>query len=196
MNLLLTDELLDRMVRAVEAVKNRLKRAAAALEAGGVPSAVVGGHAVAVWVESMGEGGVRNTPDVDILIRRADFPAARAAFVAAGFVYAPGQPHETFLDGPTARPRDAVHLLFAGERVRPTDVTSAPDVADSTVAPNGQRVIALLPLVSMKLTAYRLKDKVHLRDMIDVGLIDATWPAKFPPPLGERLQAVLDDPDG
>ena len=48
----------------------------------------------------------------------------------------------------------------------------------------------------MKLTSYRLKDRVHLQDMISVGLIDETWPAKFPPALGERLQAVLDDPDG
>ena len=29
-----------------------------------------------------------------------------------------------------------------------------------------------------------------------VGLIDATWPARFPPPLGDRLQELLDDPNG
>jgi hypothetical protein len=48
----------------------------------------------------------------------------------------------------------------------------------------------------MKLTSYRDKDRMHLRDLIDVGLLDATWPAKFPPELGARLQAILDDPDG
>ncbi|MEM8945803.1 MAG: hypothetical protein AAGD11_11525 [Planctomycetota bacterium] len=48
----------------------------------------------------------------------------------------------------------------------------------------------------MKLVAHRLKDRVHLRDMIDVGLIDETWPAKYPGELGQRLQVLLDDPDG
>ena len=32
--------------------------------------------------------------------------------------------------------------------------------------------------------------------MIGVGLIDATWLARLPPTLGERLQTLLDDPDG
>jgi hypothetical protein len=32
--------------------------------------------------------------------------------------------------------------------------------------------------------------------MIEIGLIDATWPGRFEPPLGERLHALLDDPEG
>jgi hypothetical protein len=32
--------------------------------------------------------------------------------------------------------------------------------------------------------------------MIGVGLIDATWPGRFPPRLRERLQQLLDDPNG
>jgi len=32
--------------------------------------------------------------------------------------------------------------------------------------------------------------------MIQIGLIDASWPARFPPSLGERLQSLLDDPEG
>jgi hypothetical protein len=48
----------------------------------------------------------------------------------------------------------------------------------------------------MKLTANRDKDRTHLRDFIGVGLIDATWPAKFPPELAARLQHILDTPDG
>ncbi len=48
----------------------------------------------------------------------------------------------------------------------------------------------------MKLTSWRDKDRTHLRDMIHVGLIDATWPARLPPPLGERLQSLLDNPNG
>ncbi len=48
----------------------------------------------------------------------------------------------------------------------------------------------------MKLTSFRRKDQVHLLDMIGVGLIDAAWPARFSAPLAERLQELLDNPEG
>ncbi len=48
----------------------------------------------------------------------------------------------------------------------------------------------------MELTSYRLKDRVLILDLIGVGLIDATWPARLPAPLGDRLQQLLDDPNG
>ena len=70
---------LDRMVRAVEKVRERLLRATAALETANVPYAVIGGNAVAAWVARVDEAAVRNTADVDILLRRDDLPVARAA---------------------------------------------------------------------------------------------------------------------
>jgi hypothetical protein len=51
-------------------------------------------------------------------------------------------------------------------------------------------------LVEMKLNSYRDKDKTHLRDMIQIGLIDTNWTSRFPAQLAQRLQAILDDPDG
>src|SRR5687767_15733469 len=78
--------LLDRMVTAVERVRDRLRRAASALEAAGVPYAVVGGNAVAAWVATVDPAAVRNTQDVDILLRRGDLDAAARALAAAGFV--------------------------------------------------------------------------------------------------------------
>jgi hypothetical protein len=44
----------ERMIRAVEKVRERLRRAVAALEAAGVPYAVAGGNAVAAWVSRAG----------------------------------------------------------------------------------------------------------------------------------------------
>ena len=196
MDLVLNDALLDRMVRAVEAVKNRLKRAASALDAAGVLYAVVGGNAVAAWVAQADEAAVRNTRAVDILIRRADLAAAKSALTAAGFIYRHAASIDMFLDGKGAKARDAVHILYATEKVRPDALAASPDVTDSTHAPDGHRIVTLEALVTMKLTSYRDKDRTHLRDIISVGLIDETWPAKFPPALGDRLQAVLDDPDG
>jgi hypothetical protein len=32
--------------------------------------------------------------------------------------------------------------------------------------------------------------------MIGVGIIDASWPSRFPPELAGRLQAILDTPEG
>jgi hypothetical protein len=181
---------------AAEDVKNRMQRAAAALDAAGVPYAVIGGNAVAEWVGSVDREAVRLTRDVDILLRRDDLSAATAAMAPAGFVYADVAGISMFLDGPTGTPRNAVHVIFSNEKVRPEYATSAPDVAAGEPAPAGFRVIGLEALVTMKLTSYRDKDRTHLRDMIDVGLIDATWTARLPPPLGDRLQALLDDPDG
>src|SRR3954462_13145974 len=121
--------LLDRMVTAVERVRDRLKRATAALEAAGVPYAVVGGNAVAAWVSTIDPGAARNTQDVDILLRREDLDAAERAMTAAGFIRANVSGVDMFLDGPNTGPRDAVHVLIAGEKVRPTSLALAPDVA-------------------------------------------------------------------
>ena len=191
----LRDVSLERMVRAVEKVRDRLRRAVAALEAAGVPYAVIGGNAVAAWVSRVDEAAARNTQDVDLLVRRSDFEAARSALTAAGFVHQEVLGVELFLDGPQAGPRDALHVLFAGEKVKPEYLAAAPDVGESDTA-GDFRVLALESLVRMKLTSFRDKDRTHLRDLIGVGLIDASWVGRFPPELGARLQELIDNPEG
>lgn len=186
---------LERMIRAVEKVRTRLLRAVKALEDASLPYAVIGGNAVAAWVSRIDEAAVRNTQDVDILIRRADFEKVKAAFEQAGFTYGQTLDVHFFLDEPNGKIRDAVHLLMASEKVKAEYASACPDVSDSERGTDFQ-VISLPALVEMKLNSYRDKDRTHLRDMIEVGLIDATWPAKFPPTLAARFQALLDDPDG
>ena len=58
------------------------------------------------------------------------------------------------------------------------------------------RVLSLESLVRMKLTSFRDKDRVHLRDLMDVGLVDAGWLERIPAALRARLQALLDNPEG
>jgi hypothetical protein len=185
----------ERALLAAEKVKERLRRATAALEQAGVAYAVVGGNAVAEWVGRVDEDAVRNTRDVDILIRRSDLEAVKAALAPAGFVYCQSFGVDMFLDGPDGRPTQAVHLLFAGEPVRTGDQAITPEVTDSELAA-GFRVVSLQALVQMKLTSFRLKDRVHLQDLIGVGQIDGTWPARFPPVLAARLKEILDNPNG
>jgi hypothetical protein len=180
---------------AAEKVKDRLRRATAALSRAAVPYAVIGGNAVAEWVGQVDGGAVRTTRDVDILISRADLEAAKVAMRAAGFEYHHSFSVDMFIDGPNGRASDAVHLIFAGERVRANDVAATPEVDQSEPGREFQ-VIALDALVRMKLTSYRRKDQVHLEDMIGVGLVDATWPARLPPELAARLQQILDTPEG
>jgi hypothetical protein len=185
----------DRVVSAVEKVRLRLLRATAALEAASIPYAVAGGNAVAVWVSRVDEAAVRNTQDVDVLLRREDLSRAVEAFERAGFIYRRAAGLDLFLDGPTAKARDAVHLVFANEKVRPGEPLNNPDVTESEQS-DRFRVLSLEALVRIKLTAFRDKDRVHLRDLIGVGLVDPTWPARFPPEIASRLQSILDDPEG
>jgi hypothetical protein len=77
-------------------------------------------------------------------------------------------------------------------------VTPCPDLGETEGAVGGLsfRVVTLEALVRMKLNSNRRKDQVYLEDMINAGLVDATWPARFPPELAARLQHVLDTPGG
>jgi hypothetical protein len=188
------DALWERIESAVEKVKVRLRRVSQALDAADVPYAVVGGTAVQIWVAQADESVARATQDVDIVLRRADLDAAIRALEAAGFVFREGAGIAMFLDGPNAKARDAVHVVFAGEKVRPDYVESVPDIANYRWIQN-VRLMPLEPLVRMKLTSFRDKDRVHLRDLLSVGLIDDSWLANLPRPLATRLKELIDNPE-
>jgi len=189
--------LLDRMVLGVERVRDRLLRASAALDGAGVPYAIVGGNAVAAWVATIDAAAVRNTQDVDVLLRKDDLERAAKALSAAGFVRRHVAGIEMFLDGPDSKPRDALHVVIAGEKVRPEYESPAPGVEESTRPGDGRfSVLALEALVRMKLTSFRRKDQVHLLDMLGVGLIDGSWTTRLGPTLGARLQELIDTPEG
>jgi len=189
------DALWQRMGRAVEKVQERLERTAAILEQAGILYAIIGGNAVRAWVAQADEAAVRTTRDVDILLRRADFPRAVEAMERAGFIYRHVKSIDMFLDGPGSKARDAVHVLFANEKVRPEDPVPTPDVAEA-VDIQTHRILQLEALVRMKLTSFRRKDQMHLIDMLDVELIDESWVARLPIELAPRLQELIDNPIG
>lgn len=185
----------ERMSNAIDKVRQRLLRAAHALKKAKIAYAVAGGNAVAAWVSRVDETAVRNTQDVDILLRRADLSAARLALEQAGFVYRHAASMDMFLDGPEAKARDAVHIVFASEKVRLDCAITAPDVSESEET-DTFRLISLEALVKMKLTSFCDKDRVHLRDLIEVSLVDASWLQRLPDSLRPRLQEILDHPEG
>ncbi len=189
------EALWNRMERAVERVNDRLRRTVSILEAAGVPYAVIGGHAVRAWVAQVDEAAVRNTRDVDILVRPSDYPAFREAMVAAGFHERETAGLAMFTETPDGSARDAVHVVLTGAMVRPGEPDANPDI-EPIVRAAGFQTVPLEVLVRMKLNSYRLKDRVHIQDMVSLGMIDASWLERLPPALAERLAALLADPDG
>jgi hypothetical protein len=187
-------DILDRMERAVMKVRERLLRATAALHAAGIPYAVVGGNAVASWVATVDEGAIRNTRDVDLLVRRSDLTAITQALDASGFVRDELLDVVMFRDGPEGKPSEAIHLLFAGEKTRPEHLLPAPEIR-TVNDPANFAVIALDSLLEMKLMSNRRKDQVHVLDLIGVGLVDRSWLSRFPAELSARLQQLFDTPD-
>lgn len=191
-----------RMSEGIEKVKARLRRATALLEAAGLPYAVIGGNAVAAWVSRVDDSVVRNTRDVDLLVRRSDMGAIVTVMAAGGFIHRSvsilgGKGRiEMFLDGPGAKARDGVHLIFSGERVNPESLEPSPDVEDIDASHSDFRLIDLDALITMKLTSNRRKDQVHLLDMVEIGMLDESWLGRVPVSLQDRLQALLDDPEG
>jgi hypothetical protein len=86
-------------------------------------------------------------------------------------------------------------VVFALEKVREHEPAANPDVSESEQTKDF-RVLSLEALVRMELAGGTNEHGMHLRDMIEIGLIDATWLPRLAPPLAERLKQLLDDPNG
>jgi hypothetical protein len=178
---------------ALDEVTDRLERIAGALAAAAVPYALVGGQAVALWVATKDPAAVRTTKDVDLLLRRADLPKARAAALTVGLDYFEALGVGMFLERTDPNPRRAVHLVWAGEKVRPEYPRPSPTMDQRQTLGPGKQVVALDGLVVMKLMANRDQDRVHLRDLIEVGLVGRELLPTLPTELVSRLDALLTE---
>jgi hypothetical protein len=186
---------LDRMVSAMDKVRERLITTCRALDRAQIPYAVVGGNAVALWVSTVDEGAVRNTRDVDVMIRRSDFDQVQEILEREGFTYRHVAGIDVFLDSPDSSVRNGVHIVFAGEMVRQGELSENLSI-DDRVSTGAFSVLDLTSLVRIKLTAFRDKDRTHIRDLIEVGLVDVTWLPRLPDALAARLKSILDNPFG
>jgi hypothetical protein len=182
-----------RYLMALEDVSRRLERITGALEQAGVPYALVGGQAVALWVATRDPSAVRTTKDIDLLLKKEDLPRARAAAGSVDLDYFEVVGVGMFLERADPNPRHAVHLLWAGEKVRPEYPLASPEVEQREVIEAGKAVVSLPGLVVMKLMSNRDQDRVHLRDLIDVGLVGRDLLPGLPAELAERLDALLTE---
>ena len=175
---------------AVSRVEQRLRRVSAALDGAGVAYAVIGGNAVAAWVGRVDPAATRTTKDVDLLVRRPDAGKVQAALEPLGFQRENLRDPVLFVDPDEPSTKSGVHLVWASERIRPSYTVLSPDVTESERDPEGFVVIALPALVRMKLTSFRDIDRVHIADMLGVGLITPDVRGSLPLELLARLEQV------
>jgi hypothetical protein len=142
---------------------------------------------VATWVGRVDPGATRATKVVDLLVRRADLDRITNAMIGLGFRREDLRSLTVFIDPTEPSRRSGVHVVWAGERVRPSYLLPAPAVKEAVRDPEGFMVLDLPALVRMKLTSHRDIDRVHIADMLSVGLIDDAVRAQLPEPLLGRL---------
>lgn len=177
---------------AIGRVQKRLARTTAALDAAGIRYAVVGGNAVASWVSSVDPGATRATKDVDIMVRRADVNRIAAVLTAPPMNFTRQDLRDIvrFIDPDEPSKKSGVHLVWADEKIRPSYPVPSPKVEESERAAEGFWVASLGALLRMKLTSFRDIDRVHVADMLSVGLVTAAVRASLVPELRARLEFI------
>jgi hypothetical protein len=191
-----SEDVLERMVQAAWRVQERLERATSLLERASVQFAVGGSNATAVWIGSVDAAAIRQTRNVELVLRRQDFAQVKASLQTAGFAASASGNNVRFLDGPDGNWRDGIEITFAGEKVSRSSADRLTPHPESSEVINGVRVLKLATLVQFQLARFRLDDIVDLRDMIDVGLIDSQSLDGIEHDLASRLQELLNNPDG
>jgi len=178
------DKQLDQLTATAARVCNALRQA-------GIDYRVVGGLAVLFHVQSRDPLAARLTKDVDLAVNRDDLPRIADAVRPLGLVHRHVAGVDMLVDAEAPKARSAVHLLFAGEKVRDADVEPVPALAEPGIdSEDGVLVTSVASIVRMKLISFRQRDKTHIIDMDSVGLITPEIEAGMPDALRERLERV------
>lgn len=138
-----------------------------------VPHELVGGLAVFIHVENSDATHSTLTRDIDVMIRRSDLPKVIEIAQEHGFRFRHSGGVDMLLYGDAASAKNAIHLLFSGERVKASQAEPNPKLEPTKLKMHDMDfwVIPVADLVHMKLSSFRDKDRVHLRSMDAAGLI-------------------------
>lgn len=175
---------------AVDRVERLLRKTAKALDDAGIPYAVIGGNAVALWVTTVDPEAVRTTKDVDLLVDPDDLDRITEALEAIGLERIDLRRITLFLDPEKPEKKSGVHLVWSGRKVWPSNEVPAPTLDATVRTSQGVAVIDLASLVRMKLVADRYHDRAHIIDLLSLGLIDDTIRATLPASLREKLAQI------
>jgi hypothetical protein len=173
----------------VEQLFDLLGRVARALADAGIEYRVVGGVAVFLHVASRDPLAARSTRDVDLAVDRGQLAAITRAVRPIGLEHR-HVAGDMLADVRQPSVRSAVHLIFVREKVRSDYLEAVPDFSPPVSTSEGVLLAPVADLVRMKLTSFRLKDRVHLQDLDAVGLIGSEVEAILSRPLLERLREV------
>lgn len=173
----------------VEQLFERVQQLHSLLTTAGVPYRIVGGLAVFIHVFERDPLRARLTADVDAAVHREHLPAVIAAARDAGWVYRHVSGVDMLIDADHPKARSAVHLLFLNEKVRPEYAEAVP-ASPPARTQEGVFLASVDDLVRMKLTSYRLKDRVHIQDLDAVGLISSDIEAQLPDLFKNRLAEI------
>jgi hypothetical protein len=177
-------------VMAMERIERRLRQVTAALDAAGIRYAVVGGNAVALWVAKADPAATRTTKDVDLLVKRDDLDRINQVMRGLGFETQDLRRLVLFIDPEEPSRMSGVHLVWAGEKVRPSYAYPTPLVTEAVRDTEGFWVLDLPALLRMKLTSMRDVDRVHVADLVRVGMVDEAARHTLPADLRERLEEI------
>jgi hypothetical protein len=176
--------------RHVEQLLDTIRRLARALERARIEYRVVGGLAVFFHVSDRDPVAARFTRDVDVAVDRSQLTSIIEADRPFGFVYRHVAGVDMLVDAQEPEARSAVHLIFVREKFRPDYLEPVPRFSPPVRTTEGVLLAPVVDLVRMKLTSYRLKDRVHVQDLDGVGLITPEVDAQLSDPLRERLREV------
>jgi hypothetical protein len=128
------------------------------------------------------------------VVRREDLERIKEAAATNGFRFRHSAGLDMLLYGHADSARNAVHLIFSGEKVRSNQANPNPPIAPEKKRILGEDVpvIPVADLLRMKVSAFRDKDRVHVRSMDAAGLITAGVEEKLPGELRVRLQQVRE----
>jgi len=170
----------------VEQLFDRIQQLHSLLTKAGVPYRIVGGMAVFIHVSERDPLRARLTSDVGAAISREHLASVIQAARDAGWAYRHAGAIDMLVDANQPKARSAIHLVFLNEKVRP-EYTEAVPASPPVKTREGVLLASVADLVRMKLTSYRLKDRVHIQDLDAVGLISPDIEAPLPDLLMTRL---------
>jgi hypothetical protein len=165
-------------------------RLAQALSQAGIEYRVVGGFAAYMHVNAVDPIAARLTRDIDVAVDRADLDRIIEAVRPSGFRYRHVAGVDMLVDAEAPKAHSAVHLLFVREKVRKDYAEAVPDFSPAVRYENRISVVSVADLVKMKLTSFRDKDRVHVRDLDGVGLITPEVEAVLSATLKSRLDEI------
>ena len=173
--------------RHVEQLFDLLHRVTSALRAAGVEYRVIGGVAVFLYVAQRDPLSARVTRDIDLAVDRSDLTRIAEAVRPLGLALRHTAGVDMLVDSATPQARSAVHLVMVREKVRPEYAEASPGFSPPVTTEEGILLAPVADLVRMKLTSYRLKDRVHIQDLDTAGLITPEVEAALGPELRRRL---------